>query len=74
MRLTRRKILLIAAAFFYITGYGQIKVMTFNIRYDNPDDDENWWGNRKQELVQLIDYYNPEFLGIQERLMISVLI
>lgn len=43
-------------------------VMSFNIRYDNPNDKENWWGNRKQELVQLIEHYHADFVGIQEGL------
>ena len=40
--------------------------MSYNIRYDNPNDGENWWENRKGEVVDLIRYYNPDFLGIQE--------
>lgn len=49
--------------------YGQVdRVMTFNIRYDNPKDDLNQWGNRKLEVVNLIKYYEPEILGIQEGL------
>ena len=42
--------------------------MTYNIRYDNPDDGDNWWEVRKAETVKLIKYYNPDFLGIQEGL------
>ena len=45
---------------------GQTSVMTYNIRYDNPDDGENWWDKRKEEVVALIQYYQPDFLGIQE--------
>ncbi|MBU1011368.1 MAG: endonuclease/exonuclease/phosphatase family protein [Bacteroidetes bacterium] len=42
--------------------------MTFNIRYDNPNDHENSWEFRKNEVVGLIAYYHPDFLGIQEGL------
>lgn len=42
--------------------------MTFNIRYDNPGDGKNQWANRKKELGQLIQYYQPAFLGVQEAL------
>jgi len=45
-----------------------IQVMSFNIRYDNPNDDENWWNHRRQEVVELIEYYHPDFVGIQEGL------
>lgn len=42
--------------------------MTFNIRYDNPKDGDNWWELRKPETVKLINHYSPDFLGIQEGL------
>jgi endonuclease/exonuclease/phosphatase family metal-dependent hydrolase len=45
-----------------------ISAMSFNIRYNNPNDKENWWENRKNEVVDLINYYHPDFLGIQEGL------
>ena len=40
--------------------------MTFNIRYDNPNDGDNWWEYRKDEVVKLLKYYNAEFIGLQE--------
>ncbi len=43
-------------------------VMSFNIRYDNKNDKENWWHHRKEEVVQFITKYHPDFLGIQEGL------
>lgn len=52
----------------YLTGFGQTKVMTYNIRFDNPDDGENAWEFRKNELIDLLKFYNPDFLGIQEAL------
>lgn len=56
-----------------LLGYSQIYgqttgIMTFNIRYDNPNDHENSWEFRKNEAVGLIAYYHPDFLGIQEGL------
>ena len=50
--------------------YGQTdKVMTYNIRYDNPNDSINKWDNRKQDIAHLITYYKPEVLGVQEGLV-----
>jgi endonuclease/exonuclease/phosphatase family metal-dependent hydrolase len=50
--------------------YGQLeKIMTYNIRYDNPNDSINKWDNRKQDVAHLITYYKPEVLGIQEGLV-----
>ncbi len=67
------KTFLIALIFFLIgitsPHYSQIKAMTFNIRYDNPDDGENSWENRKAELVDMINSYHPDFLGLQEGLL-----
>ena len=51
----------------YLTN-GQISVMTFNIRYDNPKDNENWWEYRKSSVVQMFNFYSPEIIGIQEGL------
>jgi endonuclease/exonuclease/phosphatase family metal-dependent hydrolase len=47
---------------------GQITIMSFNIRYDNPDDGENRWENRRFEVAALITQHKPDFLGIQEGL------
>lgn len=44
----------------------QRSIMTYNIRYDNPNDGENWWENRKHEVVEMIKHYQPDLLGIQE--------
>lgn len=45
-----------------------MKVMTFNIRYDNRADYENGngWKQRREHLVQLILHYDPDLLGVQE--------
>ncbi len=43
-------------------------VMSFNIRYDNPDDGENSWDKRKVELVEMLQKTHPYILGIQEGL------
>jgi len=45
---------------------GQTAIMSYNIRYDNPKDYENWWEFRKEEVVDLLNYYHPDFIGLQE--------
>ena len=55
-----------------LPAIGQTSLMTYNIRYNNPNDKENWWENRKKELAQLIDYYHPDIFGIQEGLFDQV--
>lgn len=59
---------LVILIFFCINVTGQNSFMSYNIRYDNPNDNENWWEHRKQEIVQMIHYYHPDILGIQEGL------
>lgn len=50
----------------------QITVMSYNIRYDNPDDGINSWGNRKKKVANLLQFYEPTFIGIQEGLLHQV--
>lgn len=50
--------------------YSQVdKLMTYNIKYDNPRDSINNWDNRKLELKDMIQYYEPDVFGIQEGLL-----
>lgn len=44
----------------------EIKVMSFNIRYDNPGDAANRWDLRKLTLCKQIQEQNPDFIGLQE--------
>ena len=46
-----------------------IRVMTFNIRYDNPDDGINRWDNRKQMVSETIIQQNADLAGLQEVLV-----
>ncbi len=65
----QKSILIILTFFLLPLGIkAQTNVMTFNIRYDNPNDGENQWNNRKVEVLDLLNYYSPEIFGIQEGL------
>lgn len=44
------------------------KVMTYNIRLDLASDGENSWTFRKEKIVDLILFYEPDIFGIQEGL------
>lgn len=44
------------------------KMMSYNIRYDNPSDGENQWSKRKEFLSNQITFYEPDVFGIQEGL------
>jgi len=51
------------------TGEEQLKVMTFNIRYDNPRDSLNAWPNRKEMAVGAIIENEIDIAGMQEVLI-----
>jgi len=61
-------ILLVTALFITSCINAQKSIMSYNIRYNNPNDNENWWENRKPEVAELIAFYAPDVLGIQEGL------
>ena len=55
--------------FFTVLTIGvtaQTSIMTYNIRYAEPNDGDNYWEVRKPEVAQLIQYYQPDILGLQE--------
>ncbi len=43
-----------------------MRVMTFNLRFENDRDGENAWSNRREMVVELVNGYKPEILGTQE--------
>jgi endonuclease/exonuclease/phosphatase family metal-dependent hydrolase len=55
-------------SFQFCTSNNNIKVMSFNIRYNNPDDGVHAWSHRKDKIIDLIKYYDPDLFGVQEAL------
>lgn len=43
-----------------------LKVMSFNVRYDNPGDGENNWKNRSELVGEAIKFYDADIVGTQE--------
>ncbi|MDF2831030.1 endonuclease/exonuclease/phosphatase family protein [Chryseobacterium indoltheticum] len=55
--------------FVFAWSFSQnLKVMSFNIRLNVDSDKENSWTNRKQDAVDLLSYYYPDYFGVQEAL------
>ena len=52
----------------FLSATGQTTLMTFNIRFANPGDNENSWTNRKADVAHMLNYYRPDVFGIQEGL------
>jgi endonuclease/exonuclease/phosphatase family metal-dependent hydrolase len=43
-----------------------IKAISYNIRYNNPEDGMNVWENRKASVAALLNEENADFVGLQE--------
>ncbi len=50
------------------TVVAPVRVMTWNIRYDNPGDGVHAWPKRRDELLSFVASRNPDVLCIQEGL------
>ena len=44
----------------------EITVLSYNIRYDNPNDGENQWKYRKERVANYIKEIKPDIIGMQE--------
>ncbi len=65
----KTKALLLLAFFFSSLIFAQeLKIMTYNLRYDNENDGLNMWENRKELILSQINYYEPDVFGTQEGL------
>ncbi|RRQ49151.1 endonuclease [Maribacter algicola] len=60
-------------AFSSSTSFAQskkvINAMSFNIRYDNPEDGPQNWHYRKDNIVRMINFYDLDIIGMQEVLV-----
>ena len=57
-------------------SFGQtssLKVLSFNIRYNNPNDGENSWPNRSEHVKNFLWSESPDIIGFQEVLHNEVL-
>ncbi len=43
-----------------------LRIMSYNIRYDNPNDGIHRWDYRKNEVSKVLLKYSPDIIGIQE--------
>ena len=43
-----------------------LRVMSYNIRFDNPADGINRWDNRRERVSNLIRFHSPHIIGLQE--------
>ncbi|MBW2096541.1 MAG: endonuclease, partial [Deltaproteobacteria bacterium] len=43
-----------------------MRIMTFNIRFENDRDGQNAWAHRKGLVARVIERYKPDIIGTQE--------
>lgn len=44
----------------------ELNVLSFNIRYPNPNDGVHYWPNRKNLVSSIISFYDADIIGLQE--------
>ncbi len=52
----------------HAVGRLDVRVLSFNLRYANPEDGDNRWENRREVAFDVIHEYRPEILAVQEAL------
>ena len=60
----KNTIFLIPLLFFL--GVNELKIISYNIRYNNPNDGINVWENRKSTIANFLIDESPDFIGLQE--------
>lgn len=50
------------------TPPNSLNVMSFNIRFNNPNDGENAWPHRKALVANTVQFYRADLVGVQEAL------
>ena len=68
MKVTSLTILLFCS--FIWTGKAQkpMNILTYNIRFNNPSDNENAWPKRSQEVIRLLKTHKADIFSVQEAL------
>lgn len=60
---------LILSSFSCAQKSERINAMSFNIRYDNPEDGAQNWHHRKENVVRMLRFYDLDIIGMQEVLV-----
>lgn len=61
--------MLLPAAAFAQNSKEALRVMSFNIRYNEPRDGKNAWANRKEKVAGVIRFHKADLVGVQEALI-----
>ncbi|MGO4876975.1 endonuclease/exonuclease/phosphatase family protein [Pedobacter psychrotolerans] len=61
-------LLLLSTLAFAQSKGSPINIITYNVRYNNPDDGVNAWPNRAQNVKALVKFHDADLLCVQEAL------
>ncbi len=65
-----KKLLVLVLIIFPATLFSQqMNIITFNIRYNTPNDGINAWPNRIEMVKGLMEFHDPDIFGLQEALV-----
>ena len=59
---------MIAKVLLFAALQSPLNVMSYNIRYDNPNDGPDAWPNRRADMVSYLRGRSPDIIGLQEAL------
>ena len=67
--ITMKRFLTLIIALVCVSAWSMaddLRVMSFNVRYDNPDDKSNNWQYRRDRVADAINFYDADIVGTQE--------
>ena len=50
----------------YSSGARRLTVLSYNVRYANPNDGEQVWEQRRDDVASVIRFHRPQLVGLQE--------
>ena len=60
---------LVLTSMAFAQNGSRINTMSFNIRYDNPEDGDQNWHKRKANVIRMLNFYDLDIIGMQEVLV-----
>ena len=67
--ITMKRFLILFFALVCVSAWSMadsLRVMSFNVRYDNPGDKSNNWQYRRDRVADAINFYDADIVGTQE--------
>jgi endonuclease/exonuclease/phosphatase family metal-dependent hydrolase len=62
-------VMIFFVTFVFSQDNAKTNIMSFNIRYDEPQDKEQNWHHRKENVIRMLKFYDLDIIGFQEVLL-----